>query len=383
MSVYQAVDGMVLAATLFFLDDDDEPLIPAPGFPKVKLFDSEDEVLSSSLGSASSEPGKWVSNISIPALNLTEKVELRLRWVMKDINGDKYTNNDSVIVSPKVDIRNSDIVIQHGDTDLAFTLPVAFSTGYTGNYKVYQANELLFSRDLTASDVEKNVSIDTTSFTVPIAAEDIPIPSLASYLLVVDVKPPASKKRSYTYKLWAVTPQILLGVSHLEDFLNKSHIENVIPELRYTDADLVMYLERGLYMFNRVKYPTGFTGTNMQGALFDAWLICSSYYALGAQLLAEGSLAFDFSGQGISLNVDRTPSLESALGRIENQITSEVEPLKKILNSQGITVGDGSIGKTNLNNPYASGRLGLINAATTRLPGNGNAFLGRRGSVFR
>jgi hypothetical protein len=178
--------------------------------------------------------------------------------------------------------------------------------------------------------------------------------------------------------MFAITPQIMLGMATLEDFLNKSRIENVIPELQYTPGDLVGYLERGLYMFNTLgNYPTYFTGLNMQGVLFDAWITCASYYALGAQIMAEGSLAFDFSGQGVSLNIDRTPSLEGALGRIESAMDSRVVPLKKQLSKQGVVGGDGSIGKGNMNKPSNIGTLGMINATTTRLRGVANVF-GRR-----
>jgi hypothetical protein len=132
-------------------------------------------------------------------------------------------------------------------------------------------------------------------------------------------------------------------------------------------------------LFNTVAQPAYFNGLNMQGILFDAWVNCSCYYALGAQIMAEGSLAFDFSGQGISLNVDRTPQLESALGRIESYISDRVVPLKKQLFKSGVNSGDGSQGRTGLNNPSNVGVLNMINAPTTRLPRFTQMFVGRRG----
>lgn len=139
-----------------------------------------------------------------------------------------------------------------------------------------------------------------------------------------------------------------------------------------------MYLNRGLSLFNAVEQITAFTGVNMTGYMQEAWLICSAYYALAAQLQAEGALAFDFSGQTVSLNIDRTPSIESALGRVENQIENVVKPLKKRLYQAGITGGDGSNGTSPLNSSRSRGVLGLTNAPTTRLP-----YTGRNGSWFR
>ena len=116
----------------------------------------------------------------------------------------------------------------------------------------------------------------------------------------------------------------------------------------------------------------------MQGVLFDAWVTCSTYYALGAQLMAEGSLAFDFSGQGVSLNVDRTPQLDSALGRIEGLFDSRIIPMKKSMWKQGVVGGDGSQGRGLMHNSSNIGTLGLTNAATTRVRGLTNQFNGRR-----
>ena len=106
----------------------------------------------------------------------------------------------------------------------------------------------------------------------------------------------------------------------------------------------------------------------MQGPLLNSWLICSCYYALGAQLQAEGALAFDFGGQTVSLNVDRTPAIESALGRIENEVENTVKPFKKLLGRTGILSGDGSAGGQFMDTSRALGVLGLSNTPLTRFP---------------
>jgi hypothetical protein len=129
-------------------------------------------------------------------------------------------------------------------------------------------------------------------------------------------------------------------------------------------------------MFNTVGVTTSFDGTNMQGALLDAHVTCSCFYALSSQLIAEGSLSFDFSGQ-ISLNVDRTPQLDSAIGRIESKIQDVIIPMKKQITQQGFFGGDGSVGNTAMRNPYSQGILSLINAPTTRINGFTN-YIGRR-----
>lgn len=121
-------------------------------------------------------------------------------------------------------------------------------------------------------------------------------------------------------------------------------------------------------MFN--QYPpsvTSFTGMNMQGMLLESWVICSSYVALSTQMLAEGAHAFEFSGQDVNFNVDRTPSLEAALGRIQEQIEGTVKPYKKLLGKASIEGGDGSIGAQAISAGRAFGRTSILNSPTSKL----------------
>lgn len=380
MSVYHGVDGLLLNVTQDFLDDSEQPLVPKQGYPVCKLLNKQKSTISSVVCSPSITPGTWNASVSVPDMKLAEKTEFSLVWRMTTQTGEKYKVTDSVILEPKNDVRESDVVVTFGDQYFSFVLPVNFGTGWTGTYQIFTNNVPQVdtsSNSLAANPVVTvEPGIDKTLFTCPLA---IPSANLYSNVLKLDVKPAGARSRSFLYKLWAVTPQILLGMSTLDSFLNKSRVDNVIPELRYTDGDLIHYLERGLYLFNTVGQPTFFNGLNMQGILFDAWVNCSCYYALSAQILAEGSLSFDFSGQGVSLNVDRTPQLDAALGRVESYINERVVPLKKQLFKSGTTSGDGSQGRTGIDNPTNVGVLNMINAPTTRLPRFSRMFVGSRG----
>ena len=378
MTILNTIDGSVLTVVQQFLDESTSaPMVPKAGFPQVRLLDTDGLMLSSITASPTLVPGEWTAALSIPNLGLLAKQELRVRWRFILPNGEKTLVTESVIVEPKVDARISDIVVMFGDLRTSFVIPMYFGAQDMGEYQIYKDNKSLFPQPILLTDttISLTTMVDKTNVSMLV---QVPEASLYPYLLRTTITPFGSHQRDYTYKMWAITPQIMLGMATLEDFLNKSRIENVIPELQYTSGDLVGYLERGLYMFNTLgNYPTFFTGTNMQGVIFDAWITCASYYALGAQLMAEGSLAFDFSGQGVSLNIDRTPALEGALGRIESAMDARVAPLKKQLSKQGIVGGDGSVGKGNMNNPTNIGTLSMINASTTRLRGVSNVF-GRR-----
>jgi hypothetical protein len=87
---------------------------------------------------------------------------------------------------------------------------------------------------------------------------------------------------------------------------------------------------------------TNFTMTNALGPLREMWLLYAEKGALEAQALLEGEKMFDFQGAAISLNVDRTGMLDTAIGKIQQTLDAEVKPFKQNLLIKGITNGDGS-----------------------------------------
>jgi hypothetical protein len=163
-------------------------------------------------------------------------------------------------------------------------------------FALYNGNEVLYNYLASDPAVQLVAKSDATRVVLPLS---VPQAALTSYLLTI-----TTGDRILTHKVWAITPQILKGMHTLEEFLNKARIEDTIPELQYTQADLLNYLERGLNLFNMLgKATTTFTGTNMVGHLFNAWITCSARCAVEAQLIAEQALAFSFSGQSVSLEV--------------------------------------------------------------------------------
>lgn len=370
----RATDGSTVTVFTDILDEYDNPVLAKPGYPKVALLDSDRSVVAEFSAQPSTSIGLWESNIALPLLGVERPTDYKIRWRCIGQDGEKYQLYDTITVDPKSERRDSEIVVMESDTIAEFTLPFRYDPSVLAEYTIYQNNTVAQATTaLNSAPVVIDAGIDRTLVQVPTAPL---IPALSSNLLTVRTTI-RNRPKTYQYKYWCITPQIAISMTHVEDFLNKSRIENVIPELAYTDGDLIGYLERGLNMFNSLAVTTSFTGTNMQGPLMDNWLICATYWALSAQLLAEGSLAFDFSGQAISLNVDRTPQLEAALGRIEARIQDTVVPFKKLLGQQGILGGDGSAGKGSLRNPSNMGTLSLINAPTTRVNGWSN-FIGLR-----
>ena len=381
----KVAEGQILSAIQDFLDDFNGPLYPLDDDigPIAKLIDPEDNSL---VTEAVAVPhpdkiGHWTVDVGVPEMQLLDVKRLVLKWTFKADDDCTYTAKDIVEVMPARQHRISDLVMvfDESDPELAFdiVLPFAFDAdeGDVLVFKQYKNNAPIGRYNaLDASVVKLGLYSNRCEFRVPYRDTLDKLEPVSVICSFTDHR--TRKTRDYTYMLWAVTPQILTASRLVEDHIDKARLENVIPELEYTQADLVQYLFRGLALFNNIPPRiTAFTGTNMQGTLLDNWVVCSCYYALAAQLQAEGAMAFDFSGQSVSLNMDRSPSIESALGRIEGLITDRIRQSKGLITKTGLVSGDGSAGGRFMDGSRAMGVLGVTQSPTTILGNNRNSAL--------
>ena len=396
-NVITIIEGQTETLVEQFIDEYDEPLELAntEAGPFVRIIDDQKDVVVEqwAVPDANGQPGDWSVDISIPNIGLSERKQFTALWTFKTDEGDIHRSRQALFIEPDSEHRDVDILVVVGrDKIMQVSLPINYTApipdtpadlrnkipakpgkpGDSLRFSLFRNNLALYGEDgLYAEDANSGIKLSThigkTVATLPAVVGKA---KLEPIMLMVDhMQQGMLVPTTMTFKVWPITPQILVAASQLEDYINKARIQNVIPELDYTQTDLIQYLNRGLALFNSfLPHTTNFTGTNMQGIIMDAWLQCSAYYALGAQLQAEGALAFDFSGQSVSLNIDRTPAIESALGRVESALEQNVKPLKRLLAKAGVLDGDGSQGGMMINGASHIGTLGVINAATTRLP---------------
>lgn len=371
--MYRVVEGKVITITEQFLDDFDDPIYPLEDNqgPKVTVIDptTKSIVLETRASVDANVAGQWECEVSIPDLDLSEDRIFTVVWEYLDENLATHKSRTQLTVEPNHQSRSNDLIITVKDkvpTKINFNLPFAYDTNiHTVDVAIYKNNEAVLGElDLEDPNIKTAVGTTTTNVSLEV---DMKVDRFEPLSLMVSVSRLDAQDSNIVYTMWPITPQILMATRMLEAQINKADYKQVIPELAYTSSDLVMYLYRGLAMFNQLPpRVTDFWGTNMQGSLLDAWITCSSYYALAAQLKAEGAMAFDFSGQSINLNIDRSPSEEAALGRVETQINDTIKEYKKTLGKAGYFQGDGSIGGRYLTAGHNSGVLKVTNAPTTK-----------------
>ncbi len=365
--MYKATPSSLLPVKDKFISDSGIALLPKPDDqPLVSLFDDKHRILFKTIAVSTSVPGEWGAVLSIPNITIVDLVLYPILWrFVSDIGNTLYIK-DQVLISPS-EKRDSESVILN--TDIEFTTKLNFSAETDLVVTIYDGNTVVTRMDFSQVTV-KDLPPYSSSVTIPIVDLEL-LPSLAPYLIIFE-----SSTNRYSHRLFIITPSIVKSSMDLEDYINKARISNVIPELAYASSDLIHYLDRGLALFN--SFPpqvTGFTGLNMQGSVLDCWLICSTYYILTAQLQAENAFSFDFSGQSISLNVDRTQGIEGAIGRMESMMDNVVKPFKKLLIKSGVSGGDGNI-QGALSFGRAFGKTVLTNNPVSR------TFSGMRGSTL-
>lgn len=369
----RCIEGETINILDSFIDDLGQPIMPEEGGigPEVRLVEADGSIIGEAIAIVGEAIGTWTATFSIPVLELDDEVVVYAEWYLTDSYGLRHKHRQDIIVEPVSVHRPTDVVICMSDSDVTeyytVLIPTAYREGADVKINLYLNNSLLSRRSVSNDDAQVvRKASNYFELYVPVVGNPL---KLEPHSLQIHVqRPNANSYDLYTYKLWATTPQMHICSSLIEDHINKARLQNVIPELEYSPADLCSYMYRGLALFNKLgPRLTAFTGTNMQGILMDAWVTCSCYYALGAQLQAEGALAFDFSGQTVSLNMDRSPTIESALGRIEQVISEQVVNTKKLLARAGINSGDGSVGGGVIDGSRNYGVLGMAFAPTTRL----------------
>lgn len=370
------VEGTTINLKQKFLDSFEDPVYPGSSNsgPTVTLFDDDanESVIYQSHATPTTIPGEWEINVSVPYMDLIDEKNLKIVWLLLDDEFNSHRLESYVTVLPAQENRISDIVVlkRPSDTKLSFVLPIRYRPGDTvlldaslNNIPIFEALDLVNTVGVGFVPTATQVAVS-----IP-AAFDTNVMRLEPVAITCEHTDPRRPVPKYvTNNLWVITQQVGVAINMVENFLDKARLENVIPGLQYSTGDIVQYLFRGLQTFNQFPpHITAFTGMNMQGMLLECWVTLACKAALSAQLLAEGAHAFDFAGQTVNLNVDRTPSIESAIGRLDTEIENQVKPYKKLLTKAGVNGGDGSVGARAVSVGSNFGKVSILNSPTSKL----------------
>jgi hypothetical protein len=166
-------------------------------------------------------------------------------------------------------------------------------------------------------------------------------------------------------RLFILTPSMMNALEDCRTQVMKARTTLMgFDDAIFDPATIVSWLRRGKDQFNAAAgVLTTFTMTDATGAIRELWLRCSEIAMLRSQSLAEGEKAFDFQGQAISLNVDKTQYYDKLADALQSAVDADLPPLKKNLKMSGVTGGTG-----NLNNGIGGYRAKVGIAVTPASP---------------
>lgn len=192
---------------------------------------------------------------------------------------------------------------------------------------------------------------------------------------------PANRERQ-AGQVFIINASIISAITSLRELINKAYLTLLgTPDMIFPDSLMLSYLRSGRDYFNGAGAGmlTAFTMLNAQGSIREYWIRSSAITGLRAQYLAEGEKAFNFAGQAISLDVDRTQYYQSLLDNLHSELDAELKPYKQNLIKKGIIGGDGNLDPANglRPRPGATGAVGITISPASNYSKYG-AVIGRR-----
>lgn len=137
----------------------------------------------------------------------------------------------------------------------------------------------------------------------------------------------ASVANTVIQKIQVVYFPVLIKISQLRMLIDKVQKQTGRVQA-YEDADIIAYLTEGLKLVNSIFPITSYTETNVPSSLDFYWTIAAAWYGLNAQYLLEADVAFNFSGQTVTLDADRTGYLDTQLARLWDLLSTQLPKLK-------------------------------------------------------
>lgn len=157
-------------------------------------------------------------------------------------------------------------------------------------------------------------------------------------------------------------------VSNLRMFLDQSGVTKYLAHFAIADVELVDCLYRGADRINAAPpQATQFNPDNIPFGLVSLLRDAALHEMLNRLYLSEGLAAFDFQGGSISVNVDRTPFIQTKMDEINSRIESTLQPAKSVTLARGnVGILHVSVSTGGENNNYRS-RHGLVRPSLFQL----------------
>lgn len=343
--------GETVEATAAFFEEGNPvtPINPSSS-PVYIVRDTQDDIVTFGVAAIGTDNLYHTTFILPSTASLsTEDKKYVIEWDLQGSNGKNYKISEYFdVIHPLYNIIKEKEIqkITLATLPLVLTLPLPSTPDGVVSCKVYdQTSNIIFSIDLTNSGSYSDYLIYTATIPANTLIEN------NEYIVIFDFTL-GGEKSNFHQKINCIDIWSLARISDMRMYLDKVQ-KDIDLYTGYRDSDLYYHIHEGLNFLNMLWPLSGWTLNNfkstMAGSIYTL-IGCACYTTLRAQYLAEGDSAFDYSGQPVSLTVDRSQYIESELGRWDSWINDILKPWKK-----DIVMKSNMAGNLNLTFPTVSG----------------------------
>lgn len=324
--------GQEVTASAFFLDKNNNPLETSnPSlYPCYQVNDPVQDLVVAGVGTYNDKTMAYDATFTIPetAMLSTDIGHYVITWEFLDTKGKEYSYREAFdVVHPTYDLTQAKeqqkLVLPFTSIELSIPLPKRIMDVKLQIYT--QDSSVIFSAVPDQKGLYSDYYIYST--TIPEGVFQSNTDYLAIWFMT-----DSGNTVVFTQVIHCASTWDMQKISDLRMYLDKV-AKSVDTYQGYRDSDLYFYLQQGADYINSIKIPTNWTLQSyqtmyqLQGCNY--WLLeAAKWAALRAQYLAEGDAAFNFSGQPVTLDVDRTGFIESELGRIKDGLDNQFAQLK-------------------------------------------------------
>lgn len=324
--------GQETTASAFFVDANNVPLETSnPSiYPCYQILDPVQDLVVAGVGSFNDKTLAYDATFVIPdtAMLSTDVGHYQIAWDFLAKSGKEFSYREAFdVVHPSYDLTQAKelqkLVLPMTSIEMSLPLP----------RRVMDVQLQIFNQDssivFTAVPAQMGMYSDYYIYSTTIP-EGV-FKSNTDYMAVWFMRD-SGNTVVFTQVIHCASLWDMQKISDLRMYLDKV-AKSVDTYQGYKDSDLYFYLQQGADYINSIKIPTDWTLQSyqtmyqLQGVHY--WLLeAAKWCALRAQYLAEGDSVFDFSGQPVSLSVDRTGFIESELGRIQSGLENQLAQVK-------------------------------------------------------
>lgn len=142
---------------------------------------------------------------------------------------------------------------------------------------------------------------------------------------------PGNPGQIEVHPIYVLNSKAFNYINNVRRIVDKARNQDIDPSLSFTDAEIAHYVLSGLARINVSKpQATIFNINTLPDPMSMLLTKAAAFEALDAWYLAEGMKAFNFTGQSVTLEIDRTQYIQTIKDGINTWLEEQIPLAKKV-----------------------------------------------------